>query len=110
MRISSITAIFLLLFCNLACDGVTHLKGKVLDKNGKPVEGAFVEMKTVSGGRKDVTKSAVDGTFSVGFTHAPFNIDLTLTVSKGGYKTFDTRFKSSDARERTMNITLESAQ
>jgi hypothetical protein len=110
MRVSSIIAIFLLLFCVLACDGFTHLKGKVLDKNGKPVEGAFVEMKTVSGGRKDETKTEADGSFSVGFTHAPFNVDLILSVSKGGYKTYETRFKSSEAREHPMNITLESAQ
>jgi uncharacterized GH25 family protein len=110
MRISSIISIFLLLLCVIACDGFTHLKGKVLDKNGQPVEGALVEMKTVSGGRKDETKSKSDGSFSVGFTHAPFNVDLILTVSKGGYKTSETKFKSSEARERTMNITLESAQ
>lgn len=110
MRNSSIVAIFLLLFCVLACDGFTHLKGKVLDKDGKPVEGAFVEMKNVSGGHKDETRTEADGSFSVGFTHAPLNIDLILTVSKGGYKTFEIRFKSSEARERPMNITLESAQ
>jgi hypothetical protein len=110
MRIASIISIFVLLLCISACDGFTNLEGKVLDKNGKPIEGAFVEMKTVSGGRKDETKSKADGTFSVGFTHAPFNVDLILKVSKVGYKTSETRFKSNDARERPMNITLESAQ
>jgi hypothetical protein len=90
-----------------ACDGFTHLQGKVTDMNGKPIQGAVVEMKTISGGRDDKSKTEADGSFSVDFTHAPFNVDLMLTVSKEGYKTVERRFKSADAKQFPPNIVLE---
>jgi hypothetical protein len=107
MRIG-IRAVTVVLLLSLAgCDGFTHIKGKVVDANGKSIQGALVEMKTVSGGRDDQVKTDADGSFSVGFTHAPFNVDLAVTVSKEGYNTFEKRFKSADAKQLPTTITLE---
>jgi hypothetical protein len=89
------------------CDGFTHIQGKVTDMNGKPIRGAAVKMKTISGGRDDESTTEDDGSFSVGFTHAPFNVDLMLTVSKEGYKTVERRFKSADAKQFPPTIVLE---
>jgi hypothetical protein len=91
------------------CDGFTHLQGKVTDMNGQPIQGAIVQMKTVSGGRDDKSTTKADGSFSVGFTHAPFNVDLLLTVSKEGYTTVERRFKSGDAKQFPPTITMEGA-
>jgi hypothetical protein len=99
--------LFLLL---VGCDGFTHIKGKVVDANGKSIQGALVEMKTVSGGRDDQVKTAADGFFSVGSTHAPFSVDLAVTVSKEGYKTFEKGFKSQYANQFPTTITFEALQ
>ena len=106
-RIGITVLSFVLVLLITACDGFTHIKGKVTDSNGKPVQGALVEMKTISGGRDDQSKSAADGSFSVGFSHAPWNVDLALTISKEGYKTFEKRFKSAEAKQLPTTITLE---
>ena len=101
---------FTLVIFIAGCDGFTHIKGRVTDINGKPVQGALVEMKTISGGRDDQLRSAADGSFEVGFSHAPWNVDLALKVSKEGYKTFEKRFKSADAEQFPETITLEPVQ
>ena len=101
---------FMLLLSVAGCDGFTHIKGRVTDTNGKPIQGALVEMKTISGGRDGQSKTDADGSFSVGFTHAPWNVDLSLTVSKQGYKTFEKRFKSEEAKQFPTTITLEAVQ
>lgn len=110
MRIGITALSVMLLLFFAGCDGFTHIKGKVVDANGKSLQGALVEMKTVSGGRDDQVKTDADGSFSVGFTHAPFNVDLTVTVSKEGYKTFEKGFKSGDAKQFPTTITLEALQ
>ena len=109
MRIGIATLSVMLLVSLAGCDGFTHIKGKVVDANGKPIRGALVEMKTVSGGRDDQVKTDADGSFSVGFTHAPYNVDLAVTVSKEGFKTFEKGFKSADAKQFPATITLEAA-
>lgn len=97
-----------IVLCLTACDGFTTIKGKVVDQSGKPIQDALVIMETVSGGRKDEQKSKGDGSFTVFFSHAPFNIELTLKISKPGYKTFNKRFKASEAGEYSKDIALES--
>jgi hypothetical protein len=87
----------------------THVKGKVTDASGRPIEGAQVEMKTISGDRDHKVKTDPDGSFDAGITHAPFNVALVLTVSKDGYKTFERRFKSEDAKQFPL-IALEAVQ
>jgi hypothetical protein len=101
--------VVLLLFL-AGCDGFTHIKGKITDVSGKPIEGAQVEMKTISGGRYDKVKTDAAGAFSIGFTHAPFNVDLVLTVWKEGYKPFEKHFKSNEAKQFSPTIVLEAAQ
>ena len=110
MRIVTTTLGLVLLLTLSACDGFTHIKGKVTAASGKPIEGAQVEMKTISGGRDDKVKTDRDGSFGVGFTNAPFNVDLVLTVSKDGYKTFEKRFKSEEAKQFPTVIALDAVQ
>ena len=108
MRIIVTVLGFIVLVSLFACDGFTHIRGKVTDTNGRPIEGAQVEMKT--GGARSQVKTDSHGSFSVSFTHAPFNVDLVLTVSKDGYKTFEKPFKSRAAKEFPSTIVMEPAQ
>jgi hypothetical protein len=96
-----------LVLCFTACDGFTTIKGKVTDQSGKPIQDATVIMETGSGARKDEDKSKEDGSFTVHLSHAPFNVKLTLTISKQGYKTFKKRFRKSEAGEYSKDIALE---
>jgi len=105
MRIIATVFGLIVLLSLLACDGFTHIQGKVTDTNGKPIEGANVGMKT--SGHHEETKTDSHGSFSVGFTHAPFNVDLVLTVTKDGYKTFEKYFKARDAKEFPSIIVME---
>jgi len=109
MRTAKRALSLLLLLSVAGCDGFTHISGKVTDTNGKPIQGAEVRMKTISGGRDDKVKTDTEGSFTVGFSHAPWNVDLLLTVSKDGYKTFEKQFKSADAKQIPATIALEAA-
>ena len=108
MRVIAAVLGFIVLLSLFACDGFTHIQGRVTDTNGKPIEGAHVEMKT--SGRREEVKTDSHGSFSVGFTHAPFNVDLVLTVSKDGYKTYEKSFKARDAKDFPSTIVMEAAQ
>jgi len=108
MRIKTVALCLVVLFCLAACDGFTHIGSRVTDTNGKPIENAQVEMKT--GGRDGKVKTGADGSFSIGFSHAPFNVELVVTVSKEGYKTFEKRFSALDASQFPPTINLERAQ
>lgn len=108
MRIKTVALCLIVLLGLAACDGFTHIGSKVTDTSGKPIQDAQVEMKT--GGRDEKTKTGADGSFSIGFTHAPFNVDLVVTVSKEGYKTFEKRFTARDASQFPQTIVLERAQ
>src|SRR5215203_2366924 len=103
-----VSGAILLALVLMGCDGFTHIRGRVTDVNGKPVDGALVQMKTISGGMDDRSKTGADGSFSVSLTHAPSNVDIKLTVSKDGYKTFEKVFKSADAEQFPATVTLES--
>ena len=108
MRIIATVFGFMVLLALFACDGFTHIQSKVTDTNGKAIEGARVEMKT--SGRHEEVKTDSQGSFSVGFTHSPFNVDLILTVSKDGYKTFEKSFTARDAKEFPSTLVMEAAQ
>ncbi len=100
-----VTVLLLFAMCLLvACDGYTRAFGSVRSKDGKPIEGATVILET--GGRKAETKSQPDGSFSTGMTHAPLKVDLSLTVSKEGYKSFRKEFKASDSDPK-FDVVLE---
>ena len=50
--------------------------------------------------------SEADGSFRIGMTHAPFNIDLALSASKPGFKPYEYHFQSRD-HLRNVVITME---
>jgi hypothetical protein len=97
----SLVAYAFVLMCTIStagflsgCDGGTHLKGVVLDPNDMPVPDADVKLTTGELNRE--VKSSDRGTFKVGMTHSPFNPELTLEITKPGFKPFEKRFHSSE--------------
>jgi hypothetical protein len=86
------------------CDGGTQLKGVVLDSNNTPIADADVKLTT--GELKREVKSSDRGVFKVGMTHSPFNPELTLEVTKPGFKPFEKRFHAKEHLESIV-ATLE---
>jgi len=86
------------------CDGGTRVKGVVLDSNDTPIADADVKLTT--GELRREVKSSDRGTFKIGMTHSPFNPELTLEVTKPGFKPFEKRFHANEHLE-TIVATLE---
>jgi hypothetical protein len=84
------------------CDGGTYLKGVVLDSNDTPI--ADADVKLTSGELKREVKSSDRGVFKVGMTHSPFNPELTLEVTKPGYKPFEKHFHAKEHLESIVAI------
>jgi hypothetical protein len=76
------------------CDGGTHIKGVVLDSNDAPVANADVTLST--GELKREIKSSDRGVFKIGMTHSPWNPELTLAITKPGFKPFEKRFNAKE--------------
>ena len=76
------------------CDGGTHLKGIVLDSGDRSIADADVRLTT--GELQREVKSSDRGVFKVGMTHSPFNPELTLEVTKPGFKPFEKRFHAKE--------------
>ena len=89
----------------LGCDGATFVRGVVRDSEGKPIPEANVKL--TAGGITRETKSMDDGEFEVGGTHAPFRVQLTLSVTKAGYKPFEKLISSSDGVHQAIDVALE---
>src|SRR5262245_31113901 len=79
------------------CDGGTHLRGVVLDPNDMPISGADVTLAT--GTLKREIKSSDRGLFKIGMTHSPWNPELTLSITKPGYKTYEKHFHAKEHLE-----------
>jgi Carboxypeptidase regulatory-like domain len=108
---SHLRAFVIMLVCTGAtllagCDGFTHLKGVVLDSADKPVANADVTL--IVGGRNQEVKTSENGVFVVGMAHSPWNPELSLSVAKAGYKTFERRFHP-DEHLQTIVVTLQAA-
>ena len=99
-----LTCIFLI----LGCDGGSRIVGNVYDTENKPIENAEIKFEQIEKGETKEsyqcsTKTDKDGKFGCGFTHAPKKVQLKLTVSKNGYKTYETEFSSIEAKEKMGN-------
>lgn len=90
----------------IACDGHTSVRGHVYDKKGKPIEGALVLIETGRDIKFDI-QTDKEGYYAVGVTHAPFEVQLTLTVSKEGYKQYKKIFSSREEPKGDYKIVLE---
>ena len=86
------------------CDGGTYLKGVVLDSNDTLIADADVKLTT--GELRREVKSSDHGVFKIGMTHSPFNPELTLEVTKPGFKPFEKRFHAKEQLESIV-ATLE---
>src|SRR6202171_4878940 len=87
------------------CDGGTHLKGVVLDSNDRPISNA--DVKLTSGELNQQVKASDRGIFKIGMLHSPWNPELTLAVTKPGFKPFEKRFHAKEHVESIV-VTLES--
>ena len=108
---SRISAFVIVLVCTGAslltgCDGFTHLKGVVLDSADKPLANADVTL--IVGDRNQKVKTSESGVFVVGMSHSPWNPELSLSVAKAGYKTFERRFHP-DEHLQTIVVALQEA-
>jgi Carboxypeptidase regulatory-like domain len=88
----------------VSCDGGTSIHGIVQDSGNRPIADANVSL-TV-GSRSREAQSSGDGAFKIGMTHSPWNPELSLSVSKVGYRSFEKRFHAHD-QLRNIIITLE---
>ena len=90
----------------VACDGGTYLKGVVLDSADKPVADADVRLAV--GNRTLKVKSSEYGVFKIGTLHSPYNPELSLSVAKAGYRSFEKRFHANEHLQSIV-ITLQRA-
>ncbi len=88
----------------VGCDGGTFIKGVVRDSANKPVPDATVTLTVEE--RTHEVKSLADGAFKIGTLHSPSNPELSLSVTKPGYRPFEKRFHSSEQLS-TIVITVE---
>jgi hypothetical protein len=82
--------ITVLLF-TFGCDAWTKAQGTIRDPGGKPIQDAVITMKVGKDSRD--FHSFEDGRFMVQMWQPPFKQDVTLTVTKPGYVSFEKQFK-----------------
>ncbi len=86
MRNKIFAVLILALFTGLAAAQTTTIKGKVTDREGKPMEGAKVQFKNIDDGTKYDLKTNKKGEyFSLGVKPGPYDVTL---LSKEGQKIF----------------------
>jgi hypothetical protein len=95
----------LLIVFLLSCDGHTSVHGHVFDSKGQAIERALVVLET-SGRTFDIS-TGKDGSFNVGLTHAPFEVQLSLSVTREAFKPFKETFSSRLRPEGDHKIVLE---
>ncbi len=101
--IGIVVMVFLLAFTS--CDGFTEVEGRVFDKEDNAIEGAHIVLR--NGSRiYNECKSRADGTFSLLTSNAPWQLKMTLVVSKEGFKTMEKQL-SANERYRNEKIVLE---
>jgi hypothetical protein len=97
----------ILLFLVLACDGIAHSQGKILDEQGNPIEGARVFLDVDNEKYKFESNSKEDGSYSLGGTVAPFKLKVRLIIVKSGYQTSLETFDSQEELKGEHNVVLK---
>ena len=97
-----------LIFLILGCDGGSRVNGFVYDTENKPIENATVKFESVRKGEPEESYQSIEqtdknGRFECGFMHAPFEVQLKLTVSKAGYILYESQFSSREAQKKLEN-------
>jgi hypothetical protein len=72
IRTVAISVLTIVLFCLLACDKRTGVRGTVIDNDGVPVPGASVQLTLTGTVRTAAATTSLDGSFSVELIHGPF--------------------------------------
>lgn len=99
--------IFACFICFTSCDGGLLVTGRVLDEQGKPINGAKVTL--ISRGKKNESSSRADGSYNVGIIHAPRAPTGSLTVSKEGYETYNLPFSSFEEIGHKRDVVLKAS-
>jgi len=85
-------------------DGITVMIGRIVDANYRPIPDASIEVTEIPS--KSATSEA-DGGFFIRFDSADGGNNITLTVNKDGFMTFNKEFfLKNDAPTRIKNIIL----
>jgi hypothetical protein len=90
------------------CDGHTSVNGVVVGPDDIPIAGVKVRLTepgNPTGGWDSTTDE--DGHYSVGLTHAPFDIPLVVMATRDGYKPYRKEFKVSERDRFPKKIMLE---
>lgn len=105
-KLSLVTFLFIAV---IGCDGVTSVRGRVLDPKGKPVAGAAVALiKLPRGGRSSTATTDAEGKFSVSMVHAPQKVRLSLEVTRQEFQSYAEEIEGLNNYER--QITLKPAE
>jgi hypothetical protein len=103
----------LLALAAVGCDGHTAVKGRVVDPDGKPIQGAEVKLTArpddPARSRSDSSKTDATGSFALGVTHEPTNkMPFAFEVTKDGYAPHSERLTGSAGYEK--EIVLQSVK
>jgi hypothetical protein len=107
-KITVVVRLGFILCLFMACDGGTSISGHVRDVSGKSIEGAKVALNADD--RTNVGEtSRADGYYQTSIMHAPYkDVQVKLTVSKEGFKTYEQTFLSGEAsKQKTYDVVLE---
>ncbi len=104
MRIILVLASFLAIVA-VGCDGHTSVKGRVLNPDGKPIQGVsmkFTQQPDEPGqGRSYDTTTDEEGRFSVGITHSPTKtMPFLLEVRKEGFIRHEERLTGTASHDK----------
>jgi hypothetical protein len=100
-----VIVLLLLCACLAGCDGATCIDGRIFDDKKTPLKGAEVILLAPGRDRYCSSVTKADGSYSVGFTHAPVKLDLAFVVSKDGFKTHVESIVSGAHHEYTVILT-----
>lgn len=94
-RATSLCALILIVVSGLACDGFTHVRGRVVDPTGRFISDARLRLKTEKSSGDFATTNYL-GAFILGGSNAPFKFDFAFTVEKEGYRPYEKKLQSND--------------
>jgi hypothetical protein len=97
---------FLLAVCFYRGDGHTQLDGEVVGPDDKPVAGAEVQL-SEAGPHRATAVTDEAGRYTVGLSHAPYDVPLVVTITRAGYKPYRQEFQSGRQERFPKSIKLE---
>ena len=89
----------------IGCDGYTGVRGVVLMPDRQPVVAATVRLESSSGKTRE-DHTAMDGSYIIGITHAPFFAgQMRFTVTKEAYMRFEKELSGNERHRLEVVLT-----